>query len=141
MRHIKREKHGKRDHRLYDTWLQMRYRCSQPKHPAYARYGGRGISYDPRWNSFSEFLLDMESTWKEGLTLDRKDNNWNYCKDNCRWSTPTEQSNNRRNSRLFDYNGKSRTLTEWAKELGVNKSTLTQRYYTYKWPIERVLKV
>lgn len=137
---IERENHGQRYHPLYDTWLQMRYRCTRTNHPAYPRYGGRGISYDPRWNKFSVFLQDVESSWKEGLSLDRIDNNGNYCKENCRWATPTEQSNNRRNMRLFEFNGKSQTLTNWSKELGIKRSTLSQRLYSYGWPIERALK-
>jgi hypothetical protein len=136
---LPRENHGQRNHPLYDTWLQMRYRCTRTNHHAYPRYGGRGISYDQRWNKFSAFLQDVESSWKEGLSLDRIDNNSNYCKENCRWATPIEQSNNRKNMRLVEFNGKSQTLTNWAKELGMKKSTLKQRFYSYKWPIERVL--
>jgi len=136
---LPRENHRQRNHPLYDTWLQMRYRCTRTNHHAYPRYGGRGISYDQRWNKFSVFLQDVESSWKEGLSLDRIDNNGNYCKENCRWATPTEQANNRRNMRLIEFNGKSQTLTNWAKELGMKKSTLTQRFYSYGWPIERVL--
>jgi hypothetical protein len=61
-------------------------------------YGGRGIAVeDPRWLQFENFLADMGEP-PPGLTLDRRDNERGYCKENCRWATRIEQRNNRRDS-------------------------------------------
>lgn len=117
----------------------MKQRCDKPFNPYYIRYGARGIKYDVRWNSFEEFLSDMESSWKPNTSLDRINNDGNYCKENCRWATPTMQSNNRKNRKVFTHNGKTHTLTEWAKILGKNKSTLSQRIYAYGWSVEKTL--
>lgn len=79
----------------YYSWKAMRRRCNDPKYTYYYLYGGRGISYDNRWNNFTNFLLDMGER-PEGKTLDRQDANKNYCKDNCMWATPLEQRMNQR---------------------------------------------
>ena len=83
----------------YHSWLAMRERCYRKKHPRYKDYGGRGISVCRRWkNSFSNFLSDMGER-PARKTLDRKNTNGNYTPSNCRWSTPTSQALNRRNSK------------------------------------------
>lgn len=82
-------------HRLYATWRNMRNRCLNPNGIDWDKYGGRGITIDSSWNSFEQFLVDMLPTFKEGLTLDRKDNTLGYSKANCRWATKAIQSQNR----------------------------------------------
>lgn len=89
-------KHGFVGTQIYNSWRGMRERCTKPNNKAYHHYGGRGISYDPRWNKFENFLADMGDTYKEGLTLDRIDVNGNYCKENCRWVSWSEQNLNKR---------------------------------------------
>jgi hypothetical protein len=77
------------------SWQAMRARCLRPTASNYARYGGRGITIDPRWDVFANFLEDMGERPK-GKTLDRIDPDGNYCKDNCRWATAAEQRLNQR---------------------------------------------
>ena len=84
------------DHRLYSVWVGMRRRCDSLKSKDYPNYGGRGIKVCDRWYDFKLFLEDMESSFKEGLTLDRKDNNGNYILQNCKWSTIEEQNKNKK---------------------------------------------
>ena len=126
-------------HPLYITWKLMRQRCLNPKATSYNSHGGRGISICDEWNDFKTFANDMESGYKPGLTLDRIDNDGNYSKQNCRWATKKQQANNRRKQKLVEFMGKRQTLTDWAKELGFNRSTLHQRFYVYKWSVEKVL--
>lgn len=82
----------------YQSWRAMFTRCTNPNHVAYQRYGGRGITIAPEWGDFRNFLRDMGER-PVGLSLDRIDNNRGYGPDNCKWSTPTEQANNRCNNR------------------------------------------
>lgn len=85
--------------RAYNSWVDMTCRCTNPGHPRYPDWGGRGITIDPRWRNFANFLADMGEP-PVGTTLDRIDNNGNYEPGNCKWSTPHEQKINSRNFRL-----------------------------------------
>ena len=89
------KKHGYCGTPTHSSWKHMRRRCNDPKSHNYKHYGGRGISYDPRWEDFNEFLKDMGERPK-GMTLDRIRVNESYSKNNCKWSTKSEQSRNQR---------------------------------------------
>lgn len=134
------ETHGLSKHPLYSVWVNMRNRCHLRTHKQYPDYGARGIKVCNEWrNSFSTFYNDMITGYETGLWLDRTNNNQGYSKENCRWITPRIQQENRRNTRLFEFNGKKQTLTRWSEELGIQRGTLAQRYYGYKWSIDKVL--
>lgn len=80
----------------YGCWRNMRSRCNNPNHPKYRFYGGRGITIDPAWNDYLMFLHDMGPRPSLRHSVDRIDNNGNYCKSNCRWATQSQQLSNRR---------------------------------------------
>ena len=78
----------------------MKTRCNNPKHKGYENYGGRGITYDPAWEKFSNFLADMGSK-PDGLTIERVDNELDYTKSNCRWATRADQNRNKRDCKDY----------------------------------------
>jgi hypothetical protein len=126
-------------HKSYRVWINMIYRCTKPEHPLWQWYGGRGITVCKEWKTWERFHADMGDP-PEGLTLDRIDNSKGYSKDNCRWITMKEQAGNRRNTcrtQLYEFRGKSQTLKDWAKELGIRYTTLYMRIVKNGWdPVE-----
>lgn len=130
--------HGLARHRLTGTWRSMKERCYNPKHAAYARYGGRGISVCERWHSLENFIADNEALAAPGLTLDRRDNDGPYSPENCRWATRKDQARNRGNSRQLTFGGRTMCVNAWAEEVGMSPSTLLQRI-TLGWSTEAAL--
>ncbi len=128
---------------LVNRFNSIKTRCRNPNAINYSRYGGKVIKCE--WDTLKAFEADMLQPYLEHVAIhgrkntqiDRIDPNGNYCKANCRWVTLQEQSENRRNIKLFTYNGKSQTLTAWSKELSINFSALYTRIYREKWPLER----
>ena len=124
----------------YTTWQGMKARCGNVDSRDYYRYGGRGISYDPKWEDFVNFLSDMGHKPK-GKSLDRIDNNGNYCKENCRWATNKEQSNNRRNDVYVTYNNARIKLNVLSESINMKYSTLYGRIFTKKMSVEDAVNI
>lgn len=133
-------------HRMYKTstyriWSNMKTRCYNSHNPKYKNYGGRGIRVCDRWFSFQNFLQDMGNR-PHGLTLERIDVNGDYEPTNCRWATHEEQANNKNSTPLFFHEGKKLSVSQWAREVGLNRTTLRNRLYAgVPLPIALKLKV
>lgn len=89
------EIHGMTNTPEYKSWTDMKRRCDDPNRKQFKDYGGRGITYDDRWEYFSEFFYDMGIRPSDGYELDRIDNNGNYCKENCRWILMIKNAQNK----------------------------------------------
>lgn len=80
----------------YVAWNLMKSRCNNPKNPDSKSYAGRGIKVCSRWANFQKFLKDMGPKPSSRHSIDRKNNDKGYSPSNCRWATPKQQANNRR---------------------------------------------
>lgn len=122
----------------YKAWKTMKARCSNPKHHAYHRYGGRGITVCKEWKeSFSAFTRDMGRR-PEGMTIDRKENDKGYFKENCHWVSVKTQARNRSNNHVLTMNGESHCINEWAEILGIHHGKIRERL-SRGCPVERAL--
>lgn len=116
----------------YRILTGIKDRCLNKKSKYYSRYGGRGIKVCDRWTGkygATNFIKDMGPRPNSGYSIERIDNNGDYCPENCKWGTWDEQENNRRINVYYEYNGKKLTLRQWARELGISFSTLCNRRY------------
>lgn len=132
----------KQSKKLLRVWRSMRNRCYNVNQQSYKDYGGRGIVVSPRWlgsEGFANFTADMGEP-KEDETLDRIDTNGNYEPDNCRWLSRLGQANNKRNNHNITVNGVTKTVAQWARELGCNGSAILYRLKKGMDPAEAVSK-
>lgn len=119
--------HGMAKQLIYKRWCNMIQRCTNPKHPKYPNYGGRGIKVCERWlNSFEAYYADMGDP-PPGSSIDRQDNDGDYEPDNCYWAMNVEQANNRTTNRTVEYKGNFYTLAQLAKLASVSYQTLWDR--------------
>lgn len=131
--------HGGTYHPMYQTWLGMKQRCSNPNHKDYHRYGGRGVSVCSRWEKdFGAFLSDVGERPGSDYSLDRINNDGDYEPANVRWATPDEQARNRPDRTLLTLNGVTKQLVAWADDIGVAASTLHSRH-NKGWSDEKIL--
>lgn len=113
----------------YNSYRGMMSRCYRQKDASYSRYGGRGIKVCDEWHNIENFEKWVkEHPYFDGATIERIDNDGDYCPENCRWATMFEQDKNRHNSILIEWNGETHNITEWAEITGINRSTLNNRY-------------
>jgi hypothetical protein len=134
--------HGCEPLSLYQVWLGMRDRCRNPRSDSYERYGARGISVCPEWDSdfvpFRDWAL--AHGYRKGLTIDRVDNNSGYRPCNCRWATVAEQSINKRSTRRVEYRGVLTPIATLAQAHNIPIETLYGRIRN-RWVIEDALSL
>ena len=129
-------KHGLWGGPEYRCWAKMIQRCTNKNDAHYPRYGNAGVSVCERWKTFAAFYEDMGTRPSLGHTLDRfPDNQGNYEPGNVRWATISEQSENKKNTRLITYRGETHCLKRWAIKLGMSPMTLRHRIIKKKMDV------
>jgi hypothetical protein len=129
--------HGGSRSRAYRSWRTMLNRCYRPEHSGFRYYGGRGIAVCERWKNFASFRDDMGEPGA-GMQLDRINTDGDYAPGNCRWVTPKQNANNRRNTTFVEFDGKKKTVSEWADATGIPRATIATRLW-HGWSPERTL--
>lgn len=123
-------RHGMYGTPTYKSWAEMKRRCG-------TRWW-KDVTYCERWEKFENFFADMGER-PQGTTLDRINTYGNYEPSNCRWANSHTQATNKRNSRYITYKGVTKHISEWAKETGIKRSTLSARLLAYGWSVEKTL--
>lgn len=134
-----RKTHGMYNSRLNRIWRAMKQRCGNPKHSGYKWYGARGIAVCENWMSFEGFYADMGESYFDGATIDRRDPNVGYCKDNCEWVTSEYQQSHKRNDRKVLHDGKEYSLAELSSIYGIKHQTLYCRLFVNGWPVDKAI--
>lgn len=112
----------------HNTWSSMIQRCTNPSDKGFPHYGGRGITVCERWlNSFDAFCDDMGPRPSGRHSLNRIDNNGNYCPENCEWATPVVQARNTRRNLWVECRGEKKLVQDWADLSGINRTTILMR--------------
>lgn len=122
-------KHGLYGTRIYEIWRGMKKRCYLKSHTHYSNYGGRGIKVCDEWKQSVKSFNDWAVThgYRDDLTIDRIDNDGDYCPDNCRWVTYKEQMRNTKRNHFLTVKGVTKTIKDWAETVGINEQTLCER--------------
>lgn len=132
-------KHGGHGTLTYARWKSMMQRCHDSNSDSYKHYGGAGVTVCERWRDFASFLTDMGECPNKSLTLDRIEGHKGYEPGNCRWATRAEQNRNRpSHAVMLTHGGASKSLTDWAREIGLTPNTLRMRLQN-GWSVEKAL--
>lgn len=135
----------KKGTKFYKTWENIKQRCNNPNNTKAKHYFEKGIRCV--WDQFVDFQKDMYESYQvhvkqhgeKNTTIERKDSNGNYCKENCRWATWSEQQNNTSRNRHITLNGKTQNMKQWCDELGLSLQTVSSRINSYGFTPEEAL--
>lgn len=137
-------KHGLSKTRLHRIWHSMYCRCYYSSTNQFKNYGGKGIKICDEWKHIEGFVnfynWAMSNGYEENLTLDRIDNDKDYCPSNCRWVTVKEQANHRTNNVYYTFNGETKTSKQWCEIYGISQTTLLDRLKR-GWSLEQALTI
>lgn len=113
--------------RLYGIWKNIRRRTRNDNVHGKG-YFDRGIRLCQEWHDYAVFReWALNNGYDDVLTLDRIDNDGNYCPENCRWTDQKTQCNNKRNNHFVTFKGKTLTMAQWAEELNVSYNAIKYR--------------
>lgn len=132
--------HGQSNTKEYYAWQKLKERCLNTKAKNYKDYGGRGITVCDRWkDSFENFIEDMGLSPSKKHSIDRKNNELGYYKENCRWADSTTQNRNTRTNFYVTFNGKTKLLIEFCEELNISYNMVYKRIKERNWTVEEAL--
>lgn len=133
-----RIKHGQWGSPTYESWHMMIQRCTNKKATDYKNYGGRGIHICKRWKHFQHFFSDMGQR-PPGTSLDRKNNERDYQKSNCKWATKKEQVRNMRTNVRISREGETLCVAEWCEKIGIQRATFNNRVRNLGWTMDKAM--
>lgn len=134
------KKYDIKNRRIYDCWWNMRNRCDKGNRADSKYYHDKNITYCDDWKDYHAFQdWAINHGYSDNLTLDRIDSKKSYCPENCRWITIQQQQRNRSCCLYFTHDGETKTLSEWAKQYGINRTTLHDRIFKLGYSFEQAI--
>lgn len=125
---------------LYSTWMSMKTRCYNLKHPSSKHYGGRGIKVCQRWlDSYDNFAEDMGPRPTPGHQLERRENDGDYTPENCLWATAQAQAGNRRSNLVHEWKGQKVNLIQIARMENVEYAELRRQVHALGAPMDKTV--
>lgn len=135
-------KHGQSGTSIHNVWMSMHERCKNPNSTVYDRYGGRGIKVCDEWREFTPFFYWAKSNgYREGMTIDRINNDGNYSPDNCRWVDMKAQCRNRSNTYYVCFRGEMIPLISLCDKYNISYQTARQRIKKLHWNVEDAVTI
>lgn len=139
-RNKERATHGHSGSEEYKIWTGLLTRCYNSSHESYLNYGAKGVEVCDSWrNSFAAFFADMGPRPSPLHSVDRVKNHLGYSPDNCKWSTPVAQANNKTNNITLIIGGEADTLPNWCRRYDRSYITIYQRLFKFGWSPEKAL--
>lgn len=131
--------HKMTNHGAFQSWAHMMERCYKETCKFYNDYGGRGVKVCKEWHDAKNFCEWAENNgFQNGLTIERKDVNGNYCPENCCWISKKKQNRNKRNTLRIMYNGENVALADIAEMLNLDYGMIRSRWYRGIRDVERL---
>ena len=140
-------KHKEIHERLYTIWSHMIQRCecdteASKKRDSYKRYCGRGIKVCDEWHNYTTFAKwARDNGYEDDLSIERIDNDGNYCPENCKWIKRSLQARNRGTTLWVEYQGKKMSLAEACEITHTSYKRAFQRIKYMNWPVEEALSI
>ncbi len=137
-------KHGGSETKLYQVWHAIKMRCTNPGNKRFKDYGGRGIQLYPLWqddfSAFYEYILTaLGPKPSSSHSIDRINNDGNYEPGNIRWASTFQQGSNTRRIHHLTFHGQTKSIADWSRLTGINRSTIRERIERLGWFVERAL--
>jgi hypothetical protein len=132
----RRTTHGLTGTKAYRAFSHAKGRCQTPSDHKWADYGGRGIQF--LYSSVEALVADIGHPPSGGHSIERINTNGHYEPGNCCWATSEEQNNNRRDNVFLTHQGKTQTVSQWARELGFRPGLIGDRLRA-GWTVEKTL--
>ena len=127
---------------IHTTWSGMKDRCYNPNSRNFVNYGGRGIEICDGWlsNPVNFYAWAYEHGYGKGMSIERMDVNGNYEPSNCTFIPLKQQAANKRNNHYVTINGCTHTLTEWCRQMNINRDIVKSRIKSGMSDVEALTK-
>ena len=126
--------------RIGSIFNGIKDRCYNKNNKSYKWYGEKGVKVCKEWIDNPKLFENwaLSNGYKDDLTIDRIDENKDYCPENCRWITNINNAKYKSTTSLIEVDGETHTGKDWAKILGFGINLINN--YIRKYGLENTIK-